>query len=956
VSDTNKVAQEKRRFLRSELQVPVVAQKSGRLLWGVSEDIGKGGLFLRSHHPPDLGEELVIRLQDPGKSEPLVLRGRVVHRRDAAKGLIVDKQNRPGGVGIAFEKISPFELDRLGSFISQAGVPPQKDPPLPNLARLEEESGIAKVPHLMEDPAQIRHVLERVAREIRPVRMRRLGGQFVYPVYFRNVRGTFDSLQVEVEAVPLKDFDSAFAEKVPFVFHFQLEDHSHVFSVAERPQAMGRTWSFRVPARVRRSPERRSPRYSHSLEHPLTVEFPDPSDGTIRRVKHVLDVSFGGLAFKNHPGDEFYAPGQSVCHMKICDFDHVCRMTDGVVKHTAFLCMPDGDVFQKVGIEFVTEATSASVEVPAVKEGELEQIDSPSSIVQHLKKVASSRVKILTGLDNSILFSDGQLRAEKKNGGIELSVTSRLLSQDAQSGLIEARLSYHYIHHGTYHFFSARTRKKNGWLCLELPAVIHRARRRRVVRVRPGGMVRTRIRFFHPILGRLITFPVRDLSSRGLSFESDYLRYLLWRGMRLRSCEIMMDDECLPLGSVEVRTLVQSATTDGEWEKHCGVEFLELPAATEKRISAYVFQTLNPEIQAPTAERIDGLWQLFEQSGFIYPNKMSYIRKIRPEIDETWRKLLSDNVPFYKQIVFREGEEELGTASAVQVYEHTWLFQHLAATTHPVRLISKDVMLGLAHFLMENRHTKYLMTYFRKENSFPRKLYSGFLDRYPSEEHFCFSEHSFLSLDLEGPPEDRGHRLASTVRLDDRINVGPATNKDKEVIENYFQKHLHPLLFRSRSLSGHGLHLPETSAIFRSKGLMRERSCLVAKEGNRLVAFALLENSSPGINLSGLLNTFSIYTIDPAGEGAHTARHHLLHAVLDCYRSWGARVAICLTDERDSAVYFDAGFRKEKEYVCLSWSRRMIKSYYHYVQERFGRFEDRKQRTSKQVRHPTDSN
>ncbi len=69
--------------------------------------------------------------------------------------------------------------------------------------------------------------------------------------------------------------------------------------------------------------------------------------------------------------------------------------------------------------------------------------------------------------------------------------------------------------------------------------------------------------------------------------------------------------------------------TSGEWDKHCGVEFLDLPAATERRISAYIFHKTNPQIRAPTAERIDGLWQLFERSGFIYPSKMAYIRKIK---------------------------------------------------------------------------------------------------------------------------------------------------------------------------------------------------------------------------------------------------------------------------------------------------------------------------------------
>ena len=134
--------------------------------------------------------------------------------------------------------------------------------------------------------------------------------------------------------------------------------------------------------------------------------------------------------------------------------------------------------------------------------------------------------------------------------------------------------------------------------------------------------------------------------------------------------------------------------------------------------------------------------------------------------------------------------------------------------------------------------------------------------------------------------------------------------------------------------------------MFRDKGLKRERSCLAAKQGGRLIAFALLENSSLGINLSGLLNTFSVYTVHPEGETARDARRRLIDAVLTCYRSWGTHVAICLTDQEDVRDYIDAGFRKEKEYVCLTWSRRMIKNYYDYVKEKFSRFEERKQRTS----------
>lgn len=939
---------EKRLHPRRCLQVPVLFQKRERSHWGMSEDIGGGGLFLTTYCAPFPGEDLKIHLADPRAGEPMVLRGKVVHRREGAKaGFLLEEMQRPAGVGIAFEDVSPIQEERLGVLLSEDGLSlPQRETASPCPEAEGEEGEVREAYRVLEDPAEIRRVFQALCKKIHPVRMKRLGGRICYTTYFRDVIGVSVPFRVEAEAVGLKDFDSVFSEKVPFVFHFHMEEYSYFFSVTERPEVMARPRRFALPARLYRGPDRRSPRYSSAIKHPLTVEFPDPSDGSLQQVKHVLDISFGGLAFKNDPGEEVYFPGQSLSNVKIFDFDHACWKTDGVVRHTSFVCLPNGGVFQKVGIEFADEGASGLKEVPSVKEGELETIEAHASIRQHLKRVASTRVQILGGLDQTILFSDGRLFAEKQNGGLDLTVTSHLLSRSAESDFVEARLSYHYLYHGAYHFFSVRTRKRNGALSIEMPAVINRVRRRKAVRVRPAGMVKTRFRCLHPVLGKKITFPVRDLSIRGLSFESDYARDLFWRGIRLRSCEILFGDEYHPLGSVRVRTLVQSVTENGAWDRRCGVEFLDLPAETEGRLSAYILRSSNPQIRAPVAERIENLWELFTRSGFLYPSKMAYIRKIRPEIDETWKRLLSDDTPFYKQIVFREGEEELGTAAAVQVYEDTWLFQHLAASSHPVRLISRDVMLGLAQFLMENRNTKYLITYFRKENSFPRKMYGGFLDRYPSDEQFCFERYSFLSLDLGERENIGGQQRLSSPESGGGITVGHARDEDKEVIEYYFEKHLHTLLIRSRSLSRDVLHLPETAAMFRAKGLKRERSCLVAKQGGKLIAFALLENSSLGVNLSGLLNAFSVYTVHPGGERVRDARRTLLDAALTCYRSWGARVAICLTGENDLSDYMDAGFRKEKEYVCLSWSRRMIKNYYDYVREEFSRFEERKQRAS----------
>ena len=912
----------------------MVFQEGRRFFWGMSEDIGGGGLFLATRCPPDPGEDLKIQLPGPGAEELMVLRGRVVHRREGSKEILpVEADPRPAGVGVAFEEVPPSVEERLRALLTEEGL---RSAPGSGAEGEEAEAGDASL--AIEDPAEIRRVFECLCEKILPVRMKRLGGRIHYTTYFRDVIGASAPFRVKAEAVGLEDFDSAFCEEVPFVFRFRLEDDSYCFAMTERPAAMAGPWSFDLPARLYRGQDRRIPRYSYAVKHPLTVEFPDPLDRGLKRVKNVLDVSFGGLAFKNYPGEEVYSQGQSLSDVKICNFDHVCWESHGVVRHVAFVCPPGGEVFQRVGVEFSEEDGSGLDELPCLKEGELEKIEGLSLIRRHLKRVAMTRVKILTGMDHSILFSDGRLCAEQNNGGLDLAVTAPLLADGVGGDFNEAKVTIHYLYHGTYHFFSTRTKRENGSLCLAVPTVINRARRRRVVRARPEGMVKTRFRFFHPVLGKRINLPVRDLSIRGLSFESDYVRDLIWKGIRLCCCEILLGEEYHPLGSVEVRSLVQQAAPGGEWDKYCGVEFIDLPAATERRISAFIFQRTNPKIQTPTAERIEGLWKLFERSGFIYPSKGAYIRKIKPEIDETWKRLLSDDVSFYKQLVFREGEEELGTASAVQVYEHTWLFQHLAASSHPVKLIPKHIMIGLMQFFMENRDVKYLISYFRKENSFPRRIFLEFLERYPLEDQLSFKEYSFLSLDL-AEQKRREERQSDSVRSG--MVIEHASEADKQIIENYFQKSLSPLEFRARSLFRDELHLPETSAAFRSRGLKRERFCLVAKRGGALGAFSLLENSSSGINLSGLLDTFSIHTIHPDAEQVGDFRRCLLDAVLDCYRSWHTPVAICLTEEDDLGDYFCVGFKKEKEYACLTWSRRSYKRYHAYLRERFGRFDER---------------
>ncbi len=945
---------ENRIYNRYSFKMPVLMFRDGRPHWSFTEDLSMGGLFFYSYHPPEPGESLDFHLGSHARPGDLVLQGRVVHRRERSKAHIPgDPLPEPPGAGVCFENISPQARKKLASLLLS-----QSPDTMDAVAAMEgidlfgkqwtenpeefREQGYEP----LETPGTISRLFDTLCHKIREVQVKRPGSGIFYTTYFVKMETTSGTPLVHADPVNLRDSDRLFCGKIQLIFYFSLEGSHYAFSCFTSPENLKKNWSFPLPDRLYAKKEFRQARYALEMRYPLTVEFPDPVDPHRHRVKNVVDLSYRGMAFKNYPGEEVYKAGTVV---KICAFDLYCRQTDAIVKHASLVSQPNGEIYQRVGMEFPEQGFGRLEDIPRIKEGEMERITGSANILKHLQNISKSRVKVLAETDRCILFANGQLSTRKENGNTEFLVTEVTQAARIEKGNVfsEGPITCHYLFYGMYHFFKVRSRRENGSFYLDAPITIYKARRRRSLRIHPGKLP-FRFAFLHPMLGRKFVFPVRDLSNRGLCFEGDYLQFILWKGFTLRGCELFMGEESLPVGTVEIRSVSSVVNKDGQAERRCGVEFADLPVRTERRISLHILRENNPQIRTLTSEKIENLWKLFYDSGFIYPSKEAYIKKIKNDINETWKKLLSEETSFYKNMVFREGDEEMGTASAVQVYENTWMFQHLAATGHPMKLVPKYVMLGLAQFLMENQEIQYLITYFRPENTFPRRMYSGFLEAYPLEEHLRFSLYSYLALELDAPGPGAHRADVPPVRNAGEVVIESATEEDREVMENYFRKNLHPLLIRSRSLYRDSLHLPETSTRFFSRGLLRERHCLVAREpGQRIAAFALLENASPGINLSGLLNSFSLWSL-PGGQQDSQVRRQLIRAVVERYRSWGARTAICLTGDQDISDYMAEGFRKTKEYVCFSLSRRTIKSYYDYVQERFGRFEQRKLRRQRE--------
>jgi type IV pilus assembly protein PilZ len=80
-----------------------------------AKNISKGGTFIRTSKPLDVGTEFVFVLSIPGQSDQLSLKGQVMWTVEAAAAT----EEHPAGMGIRFRFADHDERDKLEAFVEK---------------------------------------------------------------------------------------------------------------------------------------------------------------------------------------------------------------------------------------------------------------------------------------------------------------------------------------------------------------------------------------------------------------------------------------------------------------------------------------------------------------------------------------------------------------------------------------------------------------------------------------------------------------------------------------------------------------------------------------------------------------------------------------------------------------------------------------------------------------------
>jgi type IV pilus assembly protein PilZ len=104
---------DRRDSLRHSITLRVDYKRMNTFFADYAKNISKGGTFIRTTKPLDIGTEFVFVLSIPGQAEQIQLRGEVMWTVDDGMAT----EDRPAGMGIRFRFVDVSELKELEDFV-----------------------------------------------------------------------------------------------------------------------------------------------------------------------------------------------------------------------------------------------------------------------------------------------------------------------------------------------------------------------------------------------------------------------------------------------------------------------------------------------------------------------------------------------------------------------------------------------------------------------------------------------------------------------------------------------------------------------------------------------------------------------------------------------------------------------------------------------------------------------
>lgn len=370
--------------------------------------------------------------------------------------------------------------------------------------------------------------------------------------------------------------------------------------------------------------------------------------------------------------------------------------------------------------------------------------------------------------------------------------------------------------------------------------------------------------FKHPLIDKLITLKIEDLSGSGIAVEESYNESLLLPGLIIPYLEI----EFTPGFKISCKAQVLYRKIIPLDEEHkivkCGIAFIDLDIKDQIKLSAFLHRSIDEKSYVCNRVDLEALWDFFFETGFFYAEKYSFLYANKEKLKEIYEKLYFQCPNIARHFIYQDKGKIMAHISMLRVYEKTWLIHHHASLNVNVRTTGPIILRQLGIHINDFRHIyssfmKYLICIYRPDNKFPSRVFGGFANHLAnlngcSVDSFAYFYYKKDSLDYDDS-------LNPLILLGWKLNK--CETEDLIELDNFYNNTSGGLLLKALELMPEKNNFNSLKDEFETLGFKYERKLFSLKKENELIAIFDANITEIGLNLSNFTNCIKVFILKP---------------------------------------------------------------------------------------------
>jgi len=364
--------------------------------------------------------------------------------------------------------------------------------------------------------------------------------------------------------------------------------------------------------------------------------------------------------------------------------------------------------------------------------------------------------------------------------------------------------------------------------------------------------------FTDPLTGKNVNLKVIDLSGSGFAVEEKEETSVLLPGRILPELNIDLANIFTIRCKAQVIYRNVREENGGKRMVKCGLTILDMDIQQHVQLLSLLQQVTDQDSYVCSKVDMDSLWELFFQTGFLYPEKYSFIQANKETFKKTYERLYSSNLHIARHFVYQKDSMIYGHVAMVRFYENTWLVHHHAANKAAHKKAGLAVLeqvgrsINDSHSLSSTR-MNFVACYYRSENRFPRRVFGRIAEQINdpkgcSVDAFAYLHYrrgSIESWDLSGP-----------------WSLNKTQPEDLLELDNFYRHVSGGLLIHALDLEPEMLDCHEIDAEYEKVGFRKEKHLFSLKKDGVLKAVFIVNVSDIGLNMSDLTNCIHTIVVD----------------------------------------------------------------------------------------------